>query len=86
MPYELTQIRIHMQRFMKEIGDVLTSPEDIARYEDFNNKMKMLRKAGSGGSPEKSSGGSSAGAAGPDSDDPDWPDHRKRAYAGTGSI
>ena len=42
MPYELTQIRLHLQRFMKEIGDALTSPEDIARYEDFNNKMKKL--------------------------------------------
>ena len=42
MPYELTQIRAHMQRFMKEIGDVLTSEEDLARYEDFNNKIKTL--------------------------------------------
>ena len=44
MPYELTQMRIHLQRFMQEIGDVLTSPEDIARYEDFSKKMKSLSR------------------------------------------
>ena len=42
MPYELTQIRAHLQRFMKEIGDVLTKEEDLARYEDFNRKIKAL--------------------------------------------
>lgn len=42
MPYELTQMRIHLQRFIQQIGDSLTSPEDIARYEDFSNKLKKL--------------------------------------------
>ena len=45
MPYELTQFRAYMQRFMKEIGDVLTSEEDLARYEDFNQKIKALEVA-----------------------------------------
>ena len=44
MPYELTQMRIYLQRFMKEIGDTLTTPEDIARYEDFSNKMGALSR------------------------------------------
>ena len=42
MPCELTQIRMHLKRFMQEIGDVLTTPEDIARYEDFSKKLKAL--------------------------------------------
>lgn len=42
MPYEMTQARAHLRRYMREIKDSLTTPEDLARYEQFNAKLKAL--------------------------------------------
>ena len=42
MPYVMTQARAHLRRYMREIKDSLTTPEDVARYEQFNAKLKAL--------------------------------------------
>ena len=42
MPFELTQARAFLRRYMKEIHDLLTTEEDLKRYESFNEKLKEL--------------------------------------------
>ena len=42
MPFEMTQARAHLRRYMREIKDSLTTEEDIARYQQFNKKLKTL--------------------------------------------
>ena len=42
MPYDVTQVRAHLKRYMKEIRDILTTEKDLARYESFISKLKAL--------------------------------------------
>ena len=45
IPYEMTQARALLKRYMKEIRDMLTTDEDIQRYAQFNDRLKELSEA-----------------------------------------
>ncbi|MBO5503949.1 MAG: hypothetical protein J5969_05665 [Lachnospiraceae bacterium] len=43
MPYEMTQVRLHLKKYLAEINDVLTKQEDIRHYEELTTRLDNLR-------------------------------------------
>lgn len=42
MPYEMTQVRVHLKRYMQKIKDNLTTEADLRHYETLVEKLQAL--------------------------------------------
>ena len=42
MPYDMTQMRAHLQGYMQRINDSMTSDADVQRYGSFVEKLQNL--------------------------------------------